>query len=82
MVTKLKTNKLVVSTFEGAELLGVTPVTLRRLILTGVIPAIRLGPKLIKLRVADVEKAIGRLPDIRPWHKRPKCWAKQELKAN
>jgi len=81
MVTKLKTNKLVVSTFEGAELLGVTPVTLRRLILTGVIPAIRLGPKLIKLRVADVEKAIGHLPNIRPWHKRPRTWG-IGLKAN
>jgi len=73
MVTK-PNNTLLMSVFTAAERLKVTPVTVRRLIATGVLPAIRLGPKLIKLRVADVEKAVGNLPTIRPYRKKPNCW--------
>ena len=80
MVVKPNNNTLLMSVFTAAEQLKVTPVTVRRLIATGVLPAIRLGPKLIKLRVVDVEKAIGHLPTIRPYRKKPKNWVAQRLK--
>jgi excisionase family DNA binding protein len=40
---------------EGAEMLGVTTKTIRRYIASGALPAYRVGPRLIRIDVADIQ---------------------------
>lgn len=49
-----------ISVPEAARRIGVHPMTLRRWISQGIIPAHRVGPKLLRLREADVDAmAVG-----------------------
>lgn len=41
---------------EAAELLGVSMRTLEKLISRGALPAYKVGPKLVRLRVEDIER--------------------------
>jgi excisionase family DNA binding protein len=43
----------------AAELLGVSEQTIRRRIADGTLPAERIGPRLIRIRIADLD-ALGR----------------------
>lgn len=44
---------------EAAELIGVHYRTVRRWISAGLLPATRVGPKLLKIRVTDLEALAG-----------------------
>ena len=46
----------------AAERLGVSPKTIRRLISSGRLPASRIGERLIRLSVADVDAVLTRIP--------------------
>ncbi len=46
----------------AAEVYGVSPKTVRRRIADGTIPAHRLGPRLIRVDLADVERALRLVP--------------------
>lgn len=43
---------------EAARLIGVTERTVRTWIATGILPAYRLGPRVVRLKMADVERAL------------------------
>ena len=73
MVTKAD-KPMLLSLKSAAVRLGVSPLTLRRMIMCGAIKAIRLGPKLLMLRAAEVERLVDRAPTIRPYRKKPKNW--------
>jgi len=47
---------------QAAAHLGVAPKTVRRWISQGIIPAERVGPRLIRIRQADVEAVGRRIP--------------------
>jgi excisionase family DNA binding protein len=47
---------------EAANVLGVAPKTVRRYISQGIIPAERIGPRLIRIRQADLEAVGRRIP--------------------
>lgn len=47
---------------EAANVLGVAPKTVRRWISQGIIPAQRIGPRLIRIRQADLEGLGRRIP--------------------
>ena len=44
---------------EAADVLGVCPLTVRRMIKAGRLPATRVGPKLIRIRASDVTALSG-----------------------
>jgi excisionase family DNA binding protein len=46
----------------AAELYGITEKTLRRRISDGLLPAYRVGPRLIRVKPSDVEKLFTRIP--------------------
>lgn len=48
-----------VSITDVADQLSVSTLTIRRWIASEVLPAVRLGPRLIRIRQADVDKLIG-----------------------
>ena len=47
---------------QAAELVGVHPLTIRRAIASGDLPAERLGPRLIRVKRADVLALLRRIP--------------------
>lgn len=47
---------------EAAEELGVTDRTLRRKIASGDLPAYRMGPRLVRVKRADLEALLTRIP--------------------
>lgn len=47
---------------EAAEYLGITDRTLRRMIAAGDLPAYRLGPRLLRLDLADLDKLLRPVP--------------------
>ena len=47
---------------QAAEYAGVSTKTLRRRIADGTIPACRLGPRAIRVRLSDVEAALRPIP--------------------
>ena len=51
---------------EAAEYTNVHPSTLRRRIADGQLPAYRVGPKLLKVDIEDVEALIRPVPATRP----------------
>lgn len=51
-----------VSQAEAAEYLGVTDRTLRRMIAAGDLPAYRLGKRLLRVDLADVDALLRRVP--------------------
>jgi excisionase family DNA binding protein len=51
---------------EAAEYANVHPSTLRRRIADGQLPAYRVGPKLLKVDIEDVEALIRPVPVTRP----------------
>lgn len=51
-----------VSIAQAAEREGVHPDTIRRRIADGTLPAYRVGPKLIRIRVADLDACLRRIP--------------------
>jgi len=51
-----------VSIHQAADYAGVSTKTLRRRIADGTIPAERLGPRLIRVRLADVDAALRPIP--------------------
>ena len=55
-------NPETVSVAQAAEREGVTPKTIRRWIADGIIPAHRVGPKLIRIRVPDLDALHRRIP--------------------
>ncbi|SNC71564.1 DNA binding domain-containing protein, excisionase family [Kytococcus aerolatus] len=48
----------------AAEHLNVSPRTLRRMVSEGRIPAYRLGPRLIRFDVADLDAALRPIPTV------------------
>ena len=51
---------------EAAEMYGVSERTLRRRISEGRLPAYRIGPRAIRVSVADVENLARRIPTTEP----------------
>lgn len=51
-----------VSQTEAAEYLGITDRTLRRMIAAGKLPAYRLGPRLLRIDVADLDALLRPVP--------------------
>jgi excisionase family DNA binding protein len=51
-----------VSIGQAADYAGVSTKTLRRRIADGTIPAVRLGPRAIRVRLDDVEAALRPIP--------------------
>ncbi len=51
-----------VSQVEAAEHLGITDRTLRRMVAAGDLPAYRLGPRLLRIDLADVDALLRRIP--------------------
>lgn len=49
---------------EVADMLGITPKTLRRLVAEGVLPAYRLGPRMLRFKAEEVEAAIKPVPTV------------------
>lgn len=47
-----------ISVRQAADYCGVTPVTIRRWIAAGRLPATRVGPKILKVRLTDLEKML------------------------
>lgn len=47
---------------EAAEYLGITDRTLRRMIAAGKLPAYRLGPRLLRIDVADLDALMRPVP--------------------
>lgn len=47
---------------EAAEYLGITDRTLRRMIAAGKLPAYRLGPRLLRIDVADLDALMRPIP--------------------
>lgn len=50
---------------EAAEYVGQSVKTLRRRIAAGALPAYRLGPRSIRIRLADLEATAHRIPNAR-----------------
>ncbi|WP_312856201.1 helix-turn-helix domain-containing protein [Nocardioides pelophilus] len=50
---------------EAAELMSVSVKTLRRRIADGTLPAYRCGRRVIRVRVADLEQVLHRIPSAR-----------------
>ena len=55
-----------VSLREAAKLYAVSTYTLRRRIATGHLPAVKLGYKLIRVRITDLDKLFPAIPTTRP----------------
>lgn len=51
-----------VSQTEAADYLGITDRTLRRMIAAGRLPAYRLGPRLLRIDVADLDALLRPVP--------------------
>jgi excisionase family DNA binding protein len=51
-----------VSLDQAARLVGLNKRTLRRRVAQGVLPAYRSGPRVIRIKVADLEKLWQRIP--------------------
>lgn len=60
--TETTTRRRWVSQAEAAEHLGVTDRTLRRMIAAGELPAYRLGKRLLRIDLADVDALLRRVP--------------------
>jgi len=56
-----------ISLSRAAEQLSISVRTLRRRIATGELPAFRSGRRIIRIRVADVEKLLRRVPSSNSW---------------
>jgi len=50
--------KSLMSPKEAAQVLGVHPATIYKLVKTGELPSVKLGPKLIRINATDLEKLI------------------------
>lgn len=55
-----------ISLREAARIYAVSTYTLRRRIASGHLPAVKLGYKLIRVRVADLDKLFPAIPTDRP----------------
>lgn len=55
-----------VSLREAAKIYAVSTYTLRRRIASGELPAVKLGYKLIRVRVSDLDKLFPAIPTNRP----------------
>ncbi len=55
-----------VSLREAARIYAVSTYTLRRRIATGHLPAVKLGYKLIRVRITDLDKLFPAIPTTRP----------------
>lgn len=51
---------------EAAEILNQSVKTVRRRISDGTLPAYRIGPRLIRVRVEDLDESCRRIPSARP----------------
>lgn len=49
----------------AAEYAGCNPKTLRRRIADGSLPAVRMGPRMIRVRLSDVEKLMRPVPSVK-----------------
>lgn len=47
---------------EAADYLKITPRTVRRMVSSGQLPAFRLGPRLLRIDLADVDALLRRVP--------------------
>jgi excisionase family DNA binding protein len=52
------------SIYEAAKNLGVSPKTVRRLVAAGGLTAYRVGPRLVRIKAADLELAQRRIPTV------------------
>ena len=59
------TSKYVTIT-QAAEILNQSVKTVRRRISDGTLPAYRIGPRLIRVRIEDLDKGCHRIPSARP----------------
>ena len=65
MSTKRRRGNGLVGLAEAADYLGVSPKTIRRRIADGSLTAYRMGPRLIRLKIADLDRLMAPLPMIR-----------------
>jgi excisionase family DNA binding protein len=56
-----------ISLSAAADVLGISVHTLRRRIASGELPAFRTGRRIIRIRVADLEKLLHRVPSASHW---------------
>lgn len=56
-----------ISLNEAAEVLGISVRTLRRRIAAGELPAFRSGRRIIRVRVADLDRILRRVPSTDRW---------------
>lgn len=62
MAAAVASHRRFASLDEAAEYLGVNPRTVRRLIADGRITGYRLGPKLLRVDLAELESSLTRVP--------------------
>lgn len=65
MSEPMRTTKYV-TLAQAADILGQSVKTVRRRISDGTLPAYRVGPRSIRLRVEDLEISCRRIPSARP----------------
>lgn len=56
-----------ISLAQAADILGISVHTLRRRIAAGELPAFRTGRRIIRVRVADLERILRRVPSAGTW---------------
>lgn len=56
-----------ISLSAAADILGISVHTLRRRIAAGELPAFHTGRRIIRVRVADLEKMLRRVPSAKLW---------------
>lgn len=56
-----------ISLSAAAGILGISVHTLRRRIAAGDLPAFRTGRRIIRVRVADLERLLRRVPSCQTW---------------
>ncbi len=52
---------------QAANVYGISVDTLRRSISTGQLPAARFGPRLIRVRIRDLERQFRPIPTVESW---------------
>ena len=66
MNSSFRTSSKYVTIAQAAEILNQSVKTVRRRISDGTLPAYRIGPRLIRVRVENLDESCRRIPSARP----------------